>query len=88
MIFLNPSNIVLFAADIIAFFDPNVPGWDEIVINAVEGVRLTARDFTVVDIPVDSTDATAVQVWRDRIAVVRSCAPATLSGSTFRSARS
>ena len=70
MIFTNPNDKVLKNADMIALFDKSVPGWHEIV------VPLTAEHspttYLVVDIPVDSTDAEAVQAWRDKIGKARS----------------
>jgi hypothetical protein len=71
VIYDNPPDKLLRAADLVGLFDPYVPGWHEIVIDAVEKTPMAPRDFMVVDIPVDSTDAVAVQAWRDRVAEVR-----------------
>jgi hypothetical protein len=72
MIFPDPTNDVLCAADLIALFDPGVPGWHEVVTSLLKGERHSSTDFLVVDIPVDSTDEPAVRAWKDRITTVRS----------------
>jgi hypothetical protein len=70
MIFTNPNDGVLKSADIIALFDKAVPDWHEIVVSVPES-REPSTTYLVVDIPVDSTDAVAVQAWRDRIVAAR-----------------
>jgi hypothetical protein len=70
MIFDNPSDALLASADTIALFDPKWASWHEVVVHAPVSPRSGNR-FTVIDIPVDSTNAAAVQAWRDRIATAR-----------------
>ena len=71
MIFDNPPDKLLRSADLIALFDHNVPGWHEVLLDGTQDARLSPKDFLVVDIPVDSTDAEQVRHWRERIANVR-----------------
>jgi hypothetical protein len=71
MIFDSPPDQLLRTADIISLFDPRVPAWHEVVVNNVIDQSLSPKDFTVVDIPVDSANWVAVQKWRDRIATAR-----------------
>jgi hypothetical protein len=69
MIFTNPSDKVLKSADMIALFDEAVPGWHEIVVGLT--AEHSPTTYLVVDIAVDSTDAEAVQAWRNKIAKAR-----------------
>jgi hypothetical protein len=71
MIFTNPPEKILRTADIVALYDPNVPGWHEVVVNSVGDQKLSSKDFMVVDIPVDSASGVNVQKWRDRIVSAR-----------------
>jgi hypothetical protein len=70
MIVDNPSDALLASADTIALFDLKWASWHEVIVPAPSQPRSGNR-FTVLDIPVDSTDAAAVQDWRDRIAAAR-----------------
>jgi hypothetical protein len=71
MIFENPPDRLLRAADVIALFDLNVPGWHEMLVNAIGHQPMSPKDFMIVDIPVDSGDSYAIQQWRDRVTAVR-----------------
>ncbi|OAI54412.1 hypothetical protein AYO47_02890 [Planctomyces sp. SCGC AG-212-M04] len=68
MVFDNPSDALLANADTVALFDPKLASWHQVVVHAPGRPRGGNR-FSVIDIPVDSTDA--VQAWRDRIATAR-----------------
>ena len=70
MIIDNPSDALLASADTIALFDPHWASWHEVIVAAATQPRSGNR-FTVVDIPVDSTDAAAVQMWREKISIAR-----------------
>ena len=70
MIIENPSHALLASADTIALFDPKWASWHEVIVHAPERPRI-GNKFTVLDIPVDSTDTAAVQTWRDRIEAAR-----------------
>jgi hypothetical protein len=67
MIVENPPDKILRVADVVAMFDFNVLSWNEVLVSTLGKRRLSPQDFMVVDIPVDSTDAAAVQEWRDRV---------------------
>lgn len=70
MIVQNPSDAALKSADAIALFDPVRPDWHEVIV--VAGARPAhAQGFSVLDIPVDSTDEAAIQKLRNRIAAAR-----------------
>lgn len=70
MILPNPSDAALKSADAITLFDPKVASWHQVVVYAPSRPNSGSR-FTVLDIPVDSTDAAAVRTWHDRIKAAR-----------------
>jgi hypothetical protein len=74
MIFENPPDDILRTADTIGMFDRNVPSWHLLVVRPATVDRnddLLARDYTVVDIPVDSGDSAAIRYWEKRITKAR-----------------
>lgn len=72
MIYPQPTDEILRAADLIALYDPGVPSWHKVISSLLRDKRGSSAAFLVVDIPVDSTDASAVQLWKDRIVTARS----------------
>ena len=71
MVYHNPTNAVLSAAEMVMLFDLNVPGWKEVVVSRKAGATVSAATLSVINIPVDSKDSRSVQRWRDRIAEAR-----------------
>ncbi len=71
MVYHNPTNAVLSAAEMVTLFDLNVPGWKEVVVRRKAGATVSAATLSVINIPVDSKDSRSVQRWRDRIAEAR-----------------
>ena len=71
MIYSNPSDAVLHSAHLITLYDPTVPEWNLVVVDAVDEPSREAPTWNVVDIPVDSTNADAIQRWRDSITHAR-----------------
>jgi hypothetical protein len=71
MIYHNPPTNVLGRAEVITFLDPGVPGWKEVVVGRLPGLKAGSGDLDVINIPVDSTDATVLQRWRDAIEQAR-----------------
>lgn len=70
MVVQKPTDEQIQSADIITFFDPNRPGFYQIVIDAVR-YKKPPRDLDVIDIPVDSTKLAEVDRLRDRIKALR-----------------
>ena len=67
MIYHNPPKAVLAEAEVVTFFDLEVPGWKEVVVTRKVGLRSGSGDLDAINIPVDSKDAAQLQAWRDRI---------------------
>jgi len=71
MIYHNPPPAALAEAEVITLIDLNVPRWKEVVVTRKLGLSAGRGDLAVINIPVDSTDAKALQGWRERIAQAR-----------------
>lgn len=71
MIHQNPPDELLRSAHRIAFFDPREPAWYALIVDQIPISQYTGKQYSVVDIPVDSSKPDEVQAWRDRIAQVR-----------------
>lgn len=71
MIYHNPPTAVLGRAEVITFFDVDVPGWKEVVVNREVGLKAGSGVLDTINIPVNSRDAGQLQTWRDRIAAAR-----------------
>jgi hypothetical protein len=70
MIVPDPSAEALKSADAIFLFDPDRPEWHEVVVAAGARPR-HGQSFSVLDIPVDSADDSALQAMRARIRASR-----------------
>ncbi len=68
MIFTNPTDKVLQTAHEIVLLD-KAAKWRECVISLAE--RKPGMNYLIVEVPVDSKDATAIQSWRDKIRAAR-----------------
>ena len=71
MIYPNPSDEVLRSAHLVTLFDPRIPGWNLVLVDAVDFGTFKKRAWNVVDIPVDSKSPEAIQRWRDWIQQAR-----------------
>jgi len=72
MIVPKPTEEQIRSAQVITFFDPQRPGYYQVVVDAVDRTKKLPRDLLVVDIPVDSTNADMIQHMLDWIEKVRS----------------
>jgi hypothetical protein len=71
MIYPNPSDDVLKSAHLVTLYDPRVPGWNLVIVDAVGGRSHTVPTWNVVDIPVDSSNPDAVDRWKSWISRAR-----------------
>ena len=71
MIHRDPTSTMLRGADVITLFDPQIPGWNQVVISFDGEPERHSPDFVVIDIPVDSANECHVLLWRDRIRLAR-----------------
>ena len=79
MIFENPTDDTLRAADVIALFDRNYPGWHEIIASTMGTESMSPKEFLIVDIPVNAMDWASIRNWRMRIDFARNSGqPATV----------
>jgi hypothetical protein len=72
MIFKNPTNQQIQSADVIALFDPENPGWHEVLICPTSAPKTPGHELLVIDIPVNPANWAAVQIWREKINRLRS----------------
>ena len=63
----DPSAATLQAADMIALYDPDVPGWSEVVVGSWLEALQGLDGFVSIEVPVNSKDPAALQRWRERI---------------------
>jgi hypothetical protein len=71
MIYPNPTDEVLHSAHLITLYDPRVPDWNLVIVDAVDERTHQAPTYNVVDIPVDSTNPDAIQRWKESITHAR-----------------
>ena len=71
MIYPNPSDEVLRSAHLVTLYDPRVPDWTLILADGTRDGVHNGHLWNVVDIPVDSTNTSAVERWRDVVEQAR-----------------
>jgi hypothetical protein len=75
IIYANPSDEVLRSAHLITLYDPRVPEWSLVLANSVELGTFAQHAWSVIDIPVDSTNPAIVHRWRDWVQQARQSSP-------------
>lgn len=72
MIVPKPSDEQIRSAHVITFFDPQRPGFYQVVVDNLDRTKPPPKDALVLDVPVDSTNFEMLELWMDWILKARS----------------
>jgi hypothetical protein len=72
MIVPRPTDEQIRSAQVITLFDPQRPGFFQVVVDNLDRTKSPPKDALVVDIPVDSINFEMMEHWLDWITRARS----------------
>jgi hypothetical protein len=72
MIVPKPTDAQIRSAHVITLYDPRLPEFSRVLVSEPASIRQKAKDFVVLDIPVDSTDLAEVERLKQWVASLRS----------------